>query len=102
MPSYEEAQNCPKCSEHGQLGETRRNVKRQGDRVEAWYCRNERCTWNNTPWFVQINPDGTIPSYEESSKKERRQFPEMSPTVLARGQRNVEDAVNKDLGEERE
>jgi hypothetical protein len=22
---------------------------------------NDRCTWYNTPWMVQINSDGTVP-----------------------------------------
>jgi hypothetical protein len=98
MPSYEQAQRCLKCDEHGELGSTHPVEGRPGTKVESWYCRNAACTWFNTAWLIQVNPDGTIPEYKTGPK----QYPAMSPDVLARGQRVTEDAVQRDLRDERD
>lgn len=29
------------------------------------YCVNKKCSWYNTPWMVQVNPDGTVPDKKD-------------------------------------
>jgi hypothetical protein len=85
LPSYEEAKHCPKCGQQGKLGKTHTKLSgRPGAKLEEWFCQNERCRWYNTPWVIQLNPDGTIPTYDETGDK-------MYPVIdLARGERAVE------------
>lgn len=65
ITTYEEAKTCPKC---GRVGEVRLSVPAKPDRdikpgtkIEHVYCTTELCRWYNTPWLLQVNPDGTIP-----------------------------------------
>lgn len=76
---YEEACRCPSCETPGKLINTRpaRAVGvMPGTRVQLFECHNDRCpdfvppeivgTSTRVPgergrWFVQLNPDGTVP-----------------------------------------
>ena len=63
--TYEEAKRCPKCSQPGEVGpiypapEQARLPK--GTTIHVVYCRNKLCTWFDTAWNVQVNPDGSVP-----------------------------------------
>lgn len=63
MATWEEASRCPKCGnvgrEDGQMA-----TQRRGTNVVKLTCENPLCKWFETPWFVQINPDGSIPDPE--------------------------------------
>jgi hypothetical protein len=53
--------------------------------VHMIYCVNDRCTWYNTAWSVQVNPDGTIPppqNHRHSQKKYGLQLPDASQRAL--------------------
>jgi hypothetical protein len=82
--SWEEAKVCPRCKMTGDIAknETRRVRSRdgrgqrifgvtEGAQLYTIYCRNSRCRWFNTPWEVQVNPDGTIP---DPNERRPRQF----------------------------
>jgi hypothetical protein len=60
MATWEEARCCPKCGnagrEDGRLPTKKRDVK-----AVKLTCENPLCKWFDTPWFVQINADGSIP-----------------------------------------
>jgi hypothetical protein len=62
ITTYEEAKKCPKC---GRVGEVR--GKRQapnlprGTMIHTVYCVTELCKWFDTPFYVQVNPDGSVP-----------------------------------------
>lgn len=61
--TYEEATQCPKCGLPGNVRIKKpagRNLP-PGTQLHTVYCENERCSWYNTCWFVQLNPDGSIP-----------------------------------------
>jgi hypothetical protein len=79
--SLEEAKHCPKCQLTGEAtGRTRSAGHRpgvtRGALLHEYACRNSRCTWYNTFWFIQINPDGTIPAPEERREKQFHALPD--------------------------
>lgn len=49
---------------------------RPGTNVVNVFCRNPLCTWCDTSWVVQINPDGSIP--------------DAAPAGVARGDKQYE------------
>lgn len=64
--SFEEARHCPKCEMSGEETGNIRPVQpgpgvTRGAMLHQFKCMNNRCKWYTTSWFVQINPDGTIP-----------------------------------------
>lgn len=75
-PTYEEAKRCPKCQEPGE--KTKEEVARRvpGARLHTIHCRNSRCSWYNTPYIIQVNPDGTIPRPDAHKS---RLFPSLPP-----------------------
>jgi hypothetical protein len=60
--TYEAATRCPKCDKPGDvtIREPARNLP-PGTQLHTVYCRTPLCPWNDTCWFVQVNPDGTVP-----------------------------------------
>lgn len=62
QPTFEEAKVCPKC---GKPGEDTSSIAApglpRGTRVHTIFCRTELCRWHNTCWYVQVNPDGSVP-----------------------------------------
>ena len=74
--TFEEAKLCPKCSMPGEDVATTPAEKDPRKTIHTIYCRNDQCTWFNTPWLVQVNPDGSVPkAYEQLGAK---QFPKLS------------------------
>jgi hypothetical protein len=61
MATLEEARKCPKCDRIGDLGGARPMQDRPGYQVINCYCRNPLCPWLDTPWIIQVNPDGSVP-----------------------------------------
>lgn len=77
--TYEEATRCPSCEWPGRLINKRRAKSQDalpGTMVELFECRNDRCgnfvgaellpngetiPADRNRWFVQINPNGTVP-----------------------------------------
>lgn len=66
LPTYEETKICPKC---GQTGEVRSQIAapkeagmKPGTTIHFIYCVTKLCRWYNTPWEVQVNPDGSVPA----------------------------------------
>lgn len=63
--TYEDATRCPKC---GKPGDVRKKTSAigtglpRGTQQHHIYCMNELCIWYNTCWFVQVNPDGSVPA----------------------------------------
>lgn len=68
-----EARRCPKCEEPGEETGKRPLERRQGvtrgAMLHEFKCRNKRCKWFDTPFFVQINPDGTVPPPQVRQKQ---------------------------------
>ena len=63
LTTFEQAKLCPKC---GMAGQERGQVPAPrtlpwGTKILKVYCATTLCPWFNTPWFVQVNPDGTTP-----------------------------------------
>lgn len=70
MTSYEDAKHCPKCDLTGELTKVSsagRGAPR-GTQVHTLTCRNSRCSWCDTNWDIQVNPDGTIPEPRKHEK----------------------------------
>lgn len=65
LPTYEEACCCPKCGQHGDVRiktpAPRSAGLKPGTQLHTVYCVNEGCKWYETCWYIQVNPDGTIP-----------------------------------------
>jgi hypothetical protein len=75
--TFEEAKRCPKCQVPGKdnrIVAVLRGVRDvpNGAKVHEILCVNERCEWYNTPWFVQENPDGTVPPPTDHTGKEKK------------------------------
>lgn len=79
--TWEEASRCPKCGEPGELGKTIPTPSElpRGTKLYEVYCRNgdkvfsQDCKWFNTPWLVQVNPDGSVPAPSDH-KGEPKQY----------------------------
>jgi hypothetical protein len=67
----DEAKQCPKCKQPGELEDKAVAKNSDGSKVVNVYCRNPRCKWFNTPWLVQINADGTIPDPVDHTKRQK-------------------------------
>jgi len=67
MATWEEARCCPKCSNAGRE-DGRVPTAKRGVTAVKLTCENPLCRWFETPWFVQINPDGSIPDPDTFSK----------------------------------
>lgn len=67
--TFEDRKVCPKC---GKPGEDNKVVQApgmpRGTTVHTIYCRTPLCPWENTPWMVQVNPDGSVPAPQDHSK----------------------------------
>lgn len=61
--ALEEAKTCPKC---GIIGEVTKTIPApnlpRGTRLLTVTCKTMFCKWYDTNWFVQINPDNTVPA----------------------------------------
>jgi len=85
MPAgtWEEAKRCPRCDQVGEHVERETRAVKSGSKgakLHKFYCRNPRCRWNNTPWEVQVNADGTIPDPEAPRQ---RQMPKPDMALAA-------------------
>jgi hypothetical protein len=65
----------------------------KGVKVVSLACRNDRCTWFNTNWIVQVNSDGSIP---DPGMRGEKQFPAMDAMREARGRRQLEQLAIED------
>jgi len=60
--TFEEAKQCPKCSNPGEDRITRiAKGMKPGTTTHHIYCMSVLCPWYDTCWIVQVNPDGSIP-----------------------------------------
>src|SRR5688572_1358846 len=98
MTTLEEARRCPKCEQPGELtGHSRaiplqRGVTR-GARLDQVLCKNSRCPWYNTAYYIQINPDGTIPEPTLNREKQFKPLPDdhgKTEARVAQMQENME------------
>jgi hypothetical protein len=98
--TFEEAKKCPKCGLPGEDSSTQpvvsRDLKMGRAAAHTIYCRNDKCSWLNTAWIVQVNPDGTVP-VADYSKTQPKQFP---MPVIDEVERRVVDAVERQLAQE--
>jgi hypothetical protein len=73
MPSFVEAQHCPRCGEQGEQTHretvTDMSLKSFGSSVYTYTCRNERCRWFNTGWIIQVDKNGEIPVRQAGPKQ---------------------------------
>lgn len=63
LPTFEEAKLCPKC---GNPGEDRGTMPAppnatRGAKIHKIYCVTKLCPWFETVYYIQVNPDGTVP-----------------------------------------
>lgn len=89
--TFEEAKSCPKCGLPGDDAQTLPVAR--GKRVHIIFCRNAACSWFNTSWIVQVNPDGTIPT-PEYQKKEPKKFPALP--IEEQRARDIQAALRAD------
>lgn len=80
IATWEEARRCPMCDLAGDETAQRRLPRGMG-RLVTLMCRNARCKWFDTPWTVQVNPDGTIPIREAAGEKK---FPALDAAFAER------------------
>jgi len=94
--SLEEAQKCPKCERPGEIVREEPKVLDGYRKVKLLhiYCRTPLCPWLNTPYFVQVNEDGSIP--QPYSQLGEKQFPKFSQETMTR----IEDSIRAQLDAE--
>ena len=83
--TWDEARRCPKCDLAGeeQRGSTKIVAQpgvTRGARLIQFICRNSRCKWYNTPWEVQVNPDGSIP--DPDAPRREKSMPVLTPAQI--------------------
>lgn len=87
--SWEDARRCYECKMVG--AEKGRSAGRtgvmRGSTIITLECKNSRCSNNNTPWIVQIRPDGSIP---EPTLDREKEFQIVPSHIKERGRRIVE------------
>jgi hypothetical protein len=113
--TWEEATACPKCGftgEHVAKETTQVSIRdasgnrihgvTPGARLHKIYCRNSRCSWLNTNWTVQVNPDGSIPDPNErrGPKKYQPLDPALEATMKSRFE-SLQEATLRTDGEVR-
>jgi hypothetical protein len=111
--TWDEASVCPRCGLTGERDPRPKRVKArgadgkriigvtEGAMIHTLYCRNSRCRWFNTPWEVQVNPDGTIP---DPNARRRKQFDRPDPAIaeLMRNRaQSIQEATLRPGGEVR-
>jgi hypothetical protein len=68
LPTFEEAKRCPKCNQPGEDRATRPAPGLvRGTTLHVIYCVTKLCPWFETSWFVQVNPDGSVPAPKNHS-----------------------------------
>jgi hypothetical protein len=96
VASWEEARRCPKCGQPG--NQIAIHPGGNGGMVHTLRCENERCTWYNTTWIVQVLKDGSIPERKAGPK----QYPDLSADQEAAARRYIEQTLGEqELGAER-
>ena len=95
MTTFEEACECPRCHRpmEVELVSEDRAIKRK---VYATKCLTEGCSWFNTGRAIQTD-NGTVFERSAGPRGMDKTFPTLTPGELAHGQRQVEDAVARDL-----
>jgi hypothetical protein len=93
--TFEAAKLCPKCGKPGEETMARPvpNMPR-GTRVVTVYCRTVLCPWENTPWMVQVNPDGSIPAPKDHTKTPKHYVGFEGHDGLAE---QIKDALERDV-----
>lgn len=70
--TYEAAKRCPKCQEPGKLVQEKLVQSpdaRPGTKIHVINCETESCVWYGTSYFVQVNPDGSVPPPRKNQDK---------------------------------
>ena len=69
--TFEDRKHCPKCKVAGDVTASlpAPPTLPKGTVIKTIYCRNERCNWFDTPWMVQVNPDGSVPAPKDHTKQ---------------------------------
>ena len=85
--SWEEAKLCPKCE---RPGEDRKQTPGEGtSKIHHIFCVTKLCPWFGTPWFVQVNADGSIPPKQDPSTFQK-QYPKLSAETETRITEGIE------------
>lgn len=98
--TLEEAKRCPKCSQPGdhRLTTTPRNVK-PGTRMLHVFCTSPLCSWYDTSWVIQINPDGSIPDASmKALREDQKVYPKLQP--IGNDEERILNAIEKQLAQE--
>lgn len=63
LSTYENAKKCPKCGQPGKEGRSFQAPASfpRGTKIVMIVCMSQLCPWFDSPWMVQVNPDGTVP-----------------------------------------
>jgi hypothetical protein len=85
--TWDEASQCPKCGNTGDVQQSLPTTDTDGNRLTMHmiYCRNPLCTWCDTSWMVSRYPDGSIMQPQGGRDK---QFEVPDGLVVAK---NIED-----------
>lgn len=89
--TFEEARRCPKCEQPGAV--VAEKVGPHGSKIHTIMCMNSRCTWNNTTYIVQVNPDGTVPPPSTDRFRNFPKIPDRTDEVNANLMRLYEQSL---------
>ena len=73
-----------------------RHIAKTGTLLVTMQCVNERCKWYDTQWYVQVNPDGTVP-VPDHAKETNKAYPNL---VSSEEERRFVDGVARQLVQE--
>lgn len=94
--TYEEATRCPKCGNPGEVRSKRPAPKdanlKPGTTIQHVYCTSQLCTWYNTAWLIQVNPDGSVPPPRNHTGKDKLFSRDPSADEMAKRVREAIDA----------
>lgn len=97
--TIEQAAKCPKCGVLGRLHTSRKTFAEGGEPcdIATYHCVTEACSWYGTGWAVQSDSRGMVYQRDQGTRGQDKTFNPLSREAMARGQRQVEDLMQRDL-----
>jgi hypothetical protein len=95
--TLEEAKQCPKCGMPGEEVDTRSHPDGRGKQIMTVMCVTTLCPWFETPYWITINSDGSIPEPYSDLKRGEKKYPKLSPEIETNIRANMEQQLGQEI-----
>jgi hypothetical protein len=90
--TFADRQKCPKCQIPGES--ILATVHRDRAKTYSITCHNDRCSWFQINWLVDVNPDGSLPVVRPH-KKAYPKMPDLTDRVQAAADAEIMRSLEK-------